>query len=348
MAVLRDIAGHFSSNVVGLESLGNGLINDTFLVQTASKPFVLQKINRQVFPHPELIMLNLIQLNQYLVLKDAATTLTIPALIETRDGEMSIVDPHGDYWRAWSYVENTDCLEVFRDSSEADAVGLALGQFHRLCYGLNAEKFQDTLPGFHIAPQYYYHYQQVKSLSEVKESAECRNFIEQHGGMINDLEAAKAQKLLTVRVIHGDPKLNNFLFDKTSKNVVSLIDLDTVKPGLIHYDIGDCLRSCCHNLTDNSFNMAICNALLSGYIAEMAELLTSHDYDYIYSATRLIPFELGLRFYTDYLDGNRYFKVVEPEQNLKRALNQFQLCASVIDQETGIKDVVRRIQANHK
>lgn len=204
------------------------------------------------------------------------------------------------------------------------------------------------MPGFHISPKYYQHYQKVSSVSEVKESTECCDFIEQHHNIINDLETAKAQKLLTVRVIHGDPKLNNFLFDKISKKVVSLIDLDTVKPGLIHYDIGDCLRSCCHNLTDNSFDMAICNALLSGYIAEMADLLNAHDYEYIYSATRLIPFELGLRFYTDYLDGNRYFKVAKPEQNLKRALNQFQLCGSIIDQETGIKDVVRRIQTNHQ
>lgn len=172
----------------------------------------------------------------------------------------------------------------------------------------------------------------------------CAEFIARFQHIADDLEAAKQQGLLTLRVIHGDPKLNNFLFDRHRKKIVSLIDLDTVKPGLVHYDIGDCLRSCCHIAEPVGFDLDICTALLKSYLAEAGAFFTEHDYHYLYPAIRLIPFELGLRFYTDYLEGNRYFKVMEPEQNLQRATNQFRLCESIMAQETAIKNLVSQLQ----
>jgi len=161
------------------------------------------------------------------------------------------------------------------------------------------------------------------------------------------LEQAKQHGLLPLRVIHGDPKLNNFLFAKHSGRVVSLIDLDTVKPGLVHYDIGDCLRSCCHVEGSDTFDPAICAAILKGYLAEAGKFFSVYDYDYLYDAIRLIPFELGLRFYTDYLEGNRYFKVTEPLQNLHRATGQFRLCASILAQESVIKSLIGQLKLNH-
>ena len=150
--------------------------------------------------------------------------------------------------------------------------------------------------------------------------------------------------MLSLRVIHGDPKLNNFLFDKDSKKIASIIDLDTVKPGLVHYDIGDCLRSCCHNPESNNFDLAICAALLTSYLSEAGIFFSDYDYDYLYAAIRLIPFELGLRFYTDYLEGNRYFKVNRPEQNLQRAADQFHLCESIMAQESALKILIEQLR----
>jgi Ser/Thr protein kinase RdoA (MazF antagonist) len=149
--------------------------------------------------------------------------------------------------------------------------------------------------------------------------------------------------LLSLRVIHGDPKLNNFLFDQDSKQIVSIIDLDTVKPGLVHYDLGDCLRSCCHRLQSNEFDLDICAALLRSYLSEAGAFFTDDDYRYLYAAIQLIPFELGLRFYTDYLEGNQYFKVTDPEQNLLRAVDQFRLCESIMAQESALKTLIEQL-----
>ena len=344
---LNVAAQQFSRTVVNIQPLGNGFINDTYLVITDTKPFVLQKINRHVFPQPEQIMANLTVLNQHLnQINDSQIILKIPQLLKTDNGHDFFCDDQGDYWRALSYIANTESLETISNLAQAEQVGYALGQFHRLTHNLDSANLFDTLPGFHITPGYLNDYLTVSGKSKVKKDPYCVDFITRYQSIVNDLEIAKEQGLLSVSVIHGDPKLNNFLFDKTSQRIVSLIDLDTVKPGLIHTDIGDCLRSCCHNLETDEFNLEIGQALLTSYLKEMGTLLTDNDYFFLYPAIRLIPFELGIRFYTDYLEGNRYFKVTETSQNLMRASAQFRLCANVMAQEVAIKDLIERQAAS--
>ncbi len=346
MKIPLSVALKFSRTVENIQPLGNGLINDTYLVSTEAKPFVLQRINKRVFPQPGQIMANLMALNQHIdQANDKQRTLKIPQLLTTEAKNAFFCDEQGDFWRALSFIDNTESLETLGNLAQAQQVGFALGQFHRLTHNLDPEKLYDTLPGFHIAPSYLQHYQQVKISIEIPEDIYCAGFIARFQHIANDLEIAKAQGLLSVRVIHGDPKLDNFLFDKTSQHIVSIIDLDTVKPGLIHYDIGDCLRSCCHNTATGEFNLEMCQALLNGYLGEMGALLSKSDHQFLYSAIRLLPFELGLRFYTDYLEGNRYFKVVEPEENLRRAAGQFRLCASVMAQENQIKSMTAWVNA---
>lgn len=351
MNTLFAIAHQFASDVTALSPLGNGLINDTFLVTTQSAPFVLQRINRSVFPASDQIMANLIRLNRHLEQKSATDVkLKIPGLVKTIANKDFYQDQQGDYWRALSFIANTESLETLTNLSQAQQTGFALGHFHRLVSDLEPLLLYDTLPGFHIAPDYLRHYHQVLAQSTRQhepESLYCTEFIANNQHFANDLEAAKQQGLLVLRVIHGDPKLNNFLFDKDSKKVVSIIDLDTVKPGLVHYDIGDCLRSCCHNSATNTFDLTICTALLTSYLAEAGAFFSAHDYRFLYAAIRLIPFELGLRFYTDYLQGNRYFKVTEQKQNLQRAADQFRLCESIMAQEFAIKTLIEQLK-NHE
>ena len=338
-----NIAKQYPYQVIAIEPLGNGFINDTYLVRTQTNPFVLQKINHNVFPQPEQIMSNLEMLNQHVGhVKNAQSTLQIPQLLQTKSKHNFFRDGQGYYWRALSYIENTEGLETINDITQAEQVGSALAEFHRLTYQLNSTKLHDTLPGFHITPEYLAYYQRIKWQTANVSDDFCKDFIDEHHRITNDLEAAKKQGLLVIRTIHGDPKLNNFLFDRTSQKIVSIVDLDTVKPGLIHYDIGDCLRSCCHNTVTNTFDLEICQALLTRYLSGMGDYFSEDDYSFLYPAIRLIPFELGIRFYTDYLEGNRYFKVVDPEQNLRRAHGQFRLCESVLVQTAEIKDLISR------
>lgn len=340
--MLLTIAQQFSPVIIDIAPLGNGLINDTFLVTAADFSFVLQRINAQVFPEPEQIMSNLQQLNQHLAQK-TAPKLQMPALLKTTAGHDFFRDENGDVWRALSFIANSESLATLNNLDIAAQVGFALGHFHCLVSDLNPELLHDTLPSFHIAPAYLQQYQQVLTLATVfPENTYCAEFIAQYQHIIADLETAKQQGLLKLRITHGDPKLDNFLFDKHSGTVISLIDLDTVKPALVHHDIGDCLRSCCHN-SAGEFDMAVCEVILKNYLHEVRAFFTDHDYAYLYPAIRLIPFELGLRFYTDYLQGNRYFKVTDDQQNLHRAIAQFKLCASVMTQEAVIKQLISRL-----
>jgi len=345
MESLVAIAQQFNKTALDLSVLGNGLINDTFLVQTSSKPFVLQRINHCVFPQPEQIMANLSQLNLHVAQKPKDTVkLIIPAILKTQSNDELYQDEQGSYWRALEYIANTESLETITDIHQVQQTGFALGHFHRLVSDLEPNHLVDILPGFHIAPDYLNHYQQVITTASTPESEYCTSFIARHQHIINDLEAAKQQGCLPLRVIHGDPKLNNFLFAKDTQQIISLIDLDTVKPGLVHYDIGDCLRSCCYNLATNEFDLEIATALLTSYLSEAGLFFSEADYDCLYASIRLIPFELGLRFYTDYLEGNRYFKVTEPDENLHRAVNQFQLCESIMKQECAINALITQLK----
>jgi Ser/Thr protein kinase RdoA (MazF antagonist) len=345
MTELLPIARQFTGSSSALLPLGNGLINETYLVTTASAPFVLQCINAYVFPEPEAVLKNLAEIGRHLDSKTPdAVKLQIPRLLKSETGGDSVRDEQGRIWRAISYIAESVSLEALEDLQEARQAGFALGHFHRLLCDLNPSQMKDTLPGFHITPSYLARYREVLAAADSRRiDKECAAFIERHQAMTGDLEAAKRQGLLPLRIIHGDPKLNNFLFDRNRRTAIGLVDLDTVKPGLLHYDIGDCLRSCCHRLENDAFDPEIAEAILASYLGEAGRFFTGPDYAYLYAAIRLIPFELGLRFYTDHLEGNRYFKVEGPEQNLQRALGQFRLCASVIAQEQSLRRLIESL-----
>jgi len=165
------------------------------------------------------------------------------------------------------------------------------------------------------------------------------------------LEEARAQGKLRLRPIHGDPKVNNVMLDTATGQAVGLVDLDTVKPGLVHYDIGDCLRSGGNPLGEEieawetvRFEPELGRAILQGYLSQARDFLAETDYAYLYDAIRLLAFELGLRFFTDYLAGNVYFKVKHPEHNLVRALVQFKLTESIESQAGAIGAIIRDLR----
>nr|WP_305888709.1 aminoglycoside phosphotransferase family protein [Methylomonas sp. SURF-2] len=347
-------AGQFSSDrsIQTIDPLGNGLINDTFSVATEAGRFVLQRINAEVFPEPEWVVHNLALLNRHIRLKPISSVkLQIPELLSARDGKMFYRDDGGQVWRALQMIQPAESREQLGSDGEAAQVGFALAHFHRLCRDLPAESLHDTLPGFHNAPGYFQHYRQLPrpALSVEKDPGviDCRAFIQARREQIGVLEDAKQRGELQLRVIHGDPKLNNFLFMPGGDRVISLIDLDTVKPGLLHYDIGDCIRSSCRNKQDNSFNLSQCKIILQNYLREAGDFFTASDYDYLYTAIWLIPFELGLRFFSDYLAGNRYFKVREPRQNLTRALTQFAFCDSIQNRQRDLLYCLQGLKATH-
>lgn len=336
-----------------LEPLGRGLINDTYRVRDGRDCWVLQRINRRVFTDPAAVMANLRRISEHarrVRLGCPDTAWRLPEVIPTRSGDDLFHDAQGEYWRAISYIDQTHGLSEIGDTAQAEQVGRAIGWFHGLLAELPAEALHDTLPGFHVTPAYLARYDAVRATAPTSTDAPglaaALLCVDTYRDGADVLEQAREQGRLRPRVIHGDPKLDNVLFDNHTGQAVSLVDLDTVKPGLLHYDLGDCLRSCCNRAgecsapAEASFDLEVFKAILSGYHHEAPGLLTRDDREYLFEAIRLLPFELGLRFLTDHLAGDCYFKVHEPGQNLTRALAQFSLVASIERQAREIRRIL--------
>ena len=274
-----------------------------------------------------------------------------PEVRLTRDGQDHIVDESGSFWRALSFIEAAATFDAIKDAGHAREVGCGLGMFHHLLSDLDPEKLADTLPGFHVTPGYLAHYDAVLGGACAPGSPEmdfCRGCIEARRSWASVLEGARERGQLRPRPIHGDPKVNNVMLDAATGRAVSLVDLDTVKPGLVHYDIGDCLRSGCNPLGEETgawetvrFETDLARAVLQGYLPLARSFLTDRDHAYLFDAIRLLPFELGLRFFTDHLAGNVYFKARHPAHNLARALVQFRLTESIEAQEPAIRAIIR-------
>jgi len=332
-------AFNLGGTVAEVQTYGNGLINDTFLVQTTGgRRAILQRLNAQVFPHPELILANLRTLLNH-ARRQGMDGLRLPALLPARDGRDFATDSEGGFWRALEYIPGTHSLGMLANAEQAQSVGAALGRFHALLHELPVGQLHATLPGFHVAPEYLRHFDGIVQGSEAGHSVALREalaFVEERRELIGVLEQAKQTGALVLRPTHGDPKLDNFLFDAEARQVVALIDLDTVQPGLVQVDVADCLRSCCNRAGESPadlyavrFDLDIARAILRGYLAEARGFLSAEDCEYLYDAIRLIPFELGLRFLTDHFAGDRYFKVTQPGQNLWRARVQFRLTEDI-------------------
>jgi len=353
-----DVAQQFylPGKVISVADYGEGIINDTYLleVEAADNRVILQRINAKVFSQPALIMQNMRVICEQAQKKTAIYSVSdrrdfqLPRIYLANSGEAYWVDDSGYYWRATAFIEQTKTLRQLANLQQAYEVGFALGRFHNLIHSIDKTELHDTLPGFHVTPGYLADFDGNMHRHELFSHRSpidyCLAFIESHRHLASVLEQAKDE--LTQCPIHGDPKLNNILFDVSNDQAVSMIDLDTVKPGLIHYDIGDCLRSACHVMGEAVlaeppviFDMDICREVLRGYLSEVYFLGRS-DYRFLFDAIRLIPFELGLRFFTDYLKGNQYFKVSTPPQNLYRAMIQFKLTANIEQHESQLREMI--------
>ena len=337
-----------------LRPLGQGLINDTFLVDDGRGLWVLQRINPTVFRDPGAVISNL-----RLILDHASRSLFLKPeegwrltnLLKTRSGLDFVLGADQSCWRAMVFLERTRTLEVLRSSEEAIEVGRALGWFHALMGDIDPSRLRDPLPGFHDTKRYVKNWDlavTARSTPLDESTRALSDLIEGYRDRIGVLEAAVRAGLISPAVTHGDPKLDNILFSEEGIRAVSLIDLDTVSSGLLHHDLGDCFRSSCNVGGEGEggrsvhFDLKMFEAVLKGYLSNARHLLKLTDLDFIYEATWLLPFELGIRFLTDHLQGDLYFKAAYPGHNLKRAQRQFDLVQSIEGQKALLMKILHR------
>jgi len=364
--LVEDISRRF--NVPGrlavLRPHGSGNVNDTYMVvyRTAfsEQRFILQRIRKAIFPEPEAIMRNMRVITDHCHRKiesDADTAdriWQIPKIIATHEGTDFVTDANGDLWRAITHIASANSYEKVRNPEHAQEAGYVLGHFQSMISDIPCEKLAYALPGFHVTPGYLAKLDTalatpdgMKRLESSTEAKRALRFIEQHRAACHVLENARLRGELTLRPTHGDPKVGNIMIDDDTAKGTSMIDLDTVQPGLIHYDVGDCMRSGCNpagedaaDLNDVVFDTDLFASIYGGYLAHARSFLTDNDRKYLFDAIRLIPLELAIRFFADYIAGDVYFKVRYPGHNLRRAIVQIRLTESIMARESLIRKVM--------
>ena len=333
-----------------LAPLGRGNINHTFLVSSSAGPFVLQRINERVFPEPFVVVENFFRVTSWL--ERAKTALKLDFLLamplRTLTAASHFRDEGGGCWRGQSYLPHRGISQL-RSPGEAEELGRVLATFHRLASGLEGASLADPLPGFHVLPGYLQHYDRLVGAGGEGGAEElfCQRAVERHRLRALRLDEALRRGLVRAGVIHGDPKIDNVLFDVKGR-ARGLLDLDTVMVGPRHWDLGDCLRSCCTLggeegfTTTPRFSLEICESVLAGYGRAAASLFASGESDLVFDGLLAIAFELGLRFFTDHLRGDIYFRIRRPGDNLRRAARQFALVEDILAGEGAIRRVVAR------
>ena len=368
---LSVMVNEFSVNgrLVTLVPFGSGNINDTFLAvfrnTFTETQVVLQRVNRRVFPRPEEIMSNMHAITHHCHSKlerDAKLgsddrVWQMPQIVKTKNGADFLRDEKGDVWRVITRVLSAHAFDTAQSPEHALECGSALGHFHYLLSDLDPSSVTDPLPGFHVTSGYLRQYDRVLKSKAARErmnaSMEARRmarFIDGRRRFAVCMEEAVESGELKKRMFHGDPKVNNIMIDDFTGKGTAMIDLDTVSPGLVQVDVGDAVRSICNpageeegDLAKVVFDEDLCTAFCKGYMREAGSFLTAADREYLFDSIRLLPFELGLRFFQDYLAGNVYFKTRQPEQNLNRARVQFRLCESIEARERSIRNVLNRL-----
>jgi len=347
------LAAFSCDSSVVIKPLGCGNINVTYLVETKPEPFVLQRISGSVFPDPVAVMDNfeVICTHFQSIESTLRSGFIMSKPVYTKDERLFFKDSSGHYWRAQRYV-NTAAVSRLNSIVQAKSVGRTLARFHLLFQKLHLGNIKDPLPGFHHLHRYLKEYDQIESKLQIKTDETalfCKNSIEIYREQALTIEHARANNTLTIQPIHGDPKVDNFIFSEVGE-AVGLLDLDTVGAGIIYHDLGDCLRSACSTSQESDgtnvqpgFNLQLCRGILEGYFACEATNHSEIQPDYIYDGLFAICFELAVRFYTDHLQGNVYFRVEEDGRNADRALNQFRLCQDIARQESDIRQLVEFI-----
>lgn len=340
---------------------GSGHINDTFLVRSpspATPDFLLQRINHQVFTNVEALMSNMWQVTNHIKQKirlpenknDVFDTVT---LIPARDGKLYYKDKEGSYWRVQTFVPNSISYDVVSSGEQAFQAGKAFGKFQASLYDLPGEKLYETIPDFHNMEsrlEKFFKAIEVDSADRKPLVEHEIKFVLERQQEMLDMYGHVKNGDFPLRITHNDTKFNNVLLDKESQEAVCVIDLDTVMPGVVLFDFGDAVRSIVNTAAEDekhlekiAVNLDFYETFARGYLEEAAPFLTDMEINYLAFSGRYMTFIMGLRFLTDYLVGDVYYKVQSKEHNLQRARAQFQLVSCMEKAFPAMESIISRL-----
>lgn len=343
------------------EPFGAGHINDTYRARyidnQTGRDYLLQRINHHVFKSPEKVMENMQKVTAHLWNKLCDTGEQDPSrrclrLIPMMDGKFLYRDSDGNYWRTMDCISGVETFDRVKKPEQAFQAALAFGHFQRLLLDFPATDLHDTIPDFHNTRRRFERFLEVLDadpVDRVSQIPEEVRFLKEH-----ELETSRLLDLqdcgeLPLRVTHNDTKLNNVLFDGETGEGICVVDLDTVMPGLSLYDFGDLVRTAATTAAEDErdlnkvrMDIQLFRELVRGYLDALGGALEDQEIQNLAFSARLITMEIGMRFLTDFLEGDVYFKIHRDGHNLDRARNQFQLLRSMEAQVDEMEAVVEK------
>ena len=343
------------------QPFGNGHINDSYQVTYdqggVRLHYMLQRVNPNVFKKPAEVMANFERITEHMLdLIRKAGKLTVKRtlrLIRTPDRCPYVIDDRGDYWRCYIFIERARAYDVLEDEKHAYMVARTFAEFQLDMTSLPGDRLYETIPDFHNTPK------RLEALDRAISEDRCgrRRFVspeiefimarrEECGRLIRMKEAGE----LPERITHNDTKINNILIDDVSGEASCVIDLDTVMPGLVHYDFGDMVRTATNpadedeqDVSQVKMRFSMYEALLRGYLSKASDFLTPAERAELPFSGKLITLENGIRFLTDFLDGDVYFKIKWRNHNLDRCRTQLALVKSIEKQFDKMRKLVEDI-----
>ena len=350
---------NISGEVVDCVPYGNGHINETRLVTVRDRheqsEYILQKINKNVFKRPDVLMENYVGVTEYLrdIIKknggnpDRETLTVLPA----KDGKSYYLDDRGEYWRLTLFVKGSMCYDKVERPSQFYDSAYAFGNFQYLLRDYPADTLHETIKNFHNTPDRFRQFTEALEADAVGRAKSVQaeiDFVKARRDFMNILEDAHKEGKLPLKVTHNDTKLNNILFDKKTGKALCVIDLDTIMPGYSVNDFGDSIRFGATTALEDerdlslvNFDISLYETYVDGFIKGAKGGLTKGEIDLLPIAAIMMTLECGMRFLTDHLAGDTYFKISRENHNLDRARNQFKL---VSDMEAALPEMKRIVE----
>ncbi len=352
---VRSIASQFRilGEFVSAESYGTGHINDTYLAVFNqggnAVSYIFQRLNGEVFKQPAAVMENIQRVTAHIRGKLSGTrdlSRSVLTLISTWRDVLWHCDDHGSFWRAYIFLENARTYDRVRSAQQAFAAAKAFGTFQRHLADLPPPRLHETIPAFHDTPARLVQLERAVAADTANRARLAKpqiDFVFRRRSVTTLLLAAN----LPERVTHNDTKLNNVMLDDRTGEGVCVVDLDTVMPGLVAYDFGDMVRTTTSSSPEDETDLSkvemrfeLFEALVRGFLSATHGFLTSAEKDCLALAGKVVTLEIGMRFLTDFLQGDRYFKIHREGQNLDRCRAQFKLVQSIERQEDRLRHSV--------
>ena len=355
----KEIVNNFSINgsIYEITAFGNGHINDTYLVKTSDNDYILQRKNHLVFKDVPAMMDNIVRVSNHIKQKLIQSGISdierrVFSHLTTQDDKYFYKDSQGNYWTLCKRILNSKSIESIENPHQAWLTGKAFGQFQNQLADLPKPDLNETIIDFHNIEFRYKNFRKAiqynynNRLELIKEEVDFALMLEDE--MHTLLDAQNAGKI-PIRITHNDTKINNVLFDENN-NVLCVIDLDTVMPGLIHFDFGDAIRTGAstaaedeNDISKMTIDLQRFEAFAKGYIEETKAVLNDLEIELLPHSAKFMSFIMGLRFLTDFLDGDVYYKIKFADHNLTRARAQFKLVKEIGKNESAMKDIVYKL-----